>query len=210
MPSRLRPGRFHALVGMMRSVDTSGAAAEPTALSRYDYMLYSIGAVAQTHVAMELTLRGLWGSLAALGYGGDTQQPPRGLANLVRRCGTSIRRLPVPATVKEAAAGVLELVVEATRLRNRVVHDYWIDVEPGELSSGWAGWVRTNPELPLDSIRSEASDQLYVERCRLQVGHCLVLISDLTQLLWHYVPVVQGGHPVDTVDELLDRLQRRL
>lgn len=114
--------------------------------SQRDRVLHGIGRVAQAHVGLDLKLRQLYTALgvpfALAGALTETELVPSGwnFKKLVAECRSRLRDGPWDSGLKHAGEGVMADALNVNELRDRVVHDMWVDGQRKKpRTSRWSG-----------------------------------------------------------------------
>jgi hypothetical protein len=142
----------------------------PDSLSNVDYLLLSIGRVAQADVSLELMLRALWHSLADIEGRLDQLYARSSFAQIVEQTEESVTRLSkVPSVVEATARNVCQELAAVNKLRNRVVHDHWISPEgtvgysSGHPDTDGSAWLRADLRTGVAELSADLTTQTYVD-----------------------------------------------
>ena len=125
-------------------------------LEPYDALCLWIGRVAQAHVHLDNRLRRVHQSLLAPSLGVYLTNQITSTEVLVEDCRLMMPKADIPDHLMSATEEVFKEVRAANRVRNRVVHDMWLNVVTEEDQSGegvrWWGFQHKRGELTSRSV----------------------------------------------------------
>jgi hypothetical protein len=151
----------------------------PSEPTPHDRLLYGIGRVCEVHVQLDLRLSMLHAELAILAMPSDPQQafkPSPGMAANIDRCRKLLAKSALPEDLRMAGSGALEDAREANELRNRVVHDWWLErMEDSQTTS----FTRMRAATGVPGLVAEPSDLAFVDNAEHRVQRAYVRVNSL-------------------------------
>src|SRR3989344_3488219 len=100
-------------------------------LSEYDQLLHNIGRAAQAHVNIERSLRDVYIALTSPTLGTYLASSIRS-KKLAEDCLLMLKKADIPSAALEAANEALLAAKNSEEIRDRLIHDWWINrLEPG-------------------------------------------------------------------------------
>ncbi len=158
-------------------------------LGVWDRLLHAIGAVAQAHVALELTTRQLFTTLAAPGLGGVLA--PRSLSGLVDGCRAMLEKADVPEEVTAGGLGTLQAIRASDDRRNRSVHDRWVASLEAD-GPALDQWQLVKGTLT-PSFRATKRDVAYVRDASTAIRRADIRASGFLWALYETLPFWRGS-----------------
>jgi hypothetical protein len=141
-----------------------------------DRLLHGIGRVAQAQVDVEITLRILYVQLTLPSPGAYLVGSRRSIRQLVEDCRVMLANTELPEHVKTAGRAALDDTLAADELRNRVVHDRWL--QDTDDPSGMA-YQRQRIAKGTIGFKGEASDLGYVDKAEESLRRVQIRIQAL-------------------------------
>lgn len=173
-------------------------------LPLYDQLLHGIGRVTQVHVVLELRLRLLYQVLAGIRQGTiiDAQW---GVRRLAEDCQELLPGSWLPDDAKDAGKQALSEAKAASHMRDRVVHDWW--VQAMEPESGGQSFERRKPGKAAPTVEPTPGDLAGVNETVERLRSASIRIDALTFALVDTLGGSLPGPQVESVEQLLPSIR---
>jgi hypothetical protein len=191
----------------LRSPDVTTGGDWPTDPTPRDRLLHGIGRVCEVHVQLDLRLGMLLAGLAILAIPPDPEQAFK--ASLatdarLRRCRKLLVESALPEDLRLAGISALEDAREANKLRNRVVHDWWLERMEGSEASPF---TRMQIAKGTPGLIAEPSDLAFVDNVEHRVHRAYVRVNSLVLAVGHAavgagVPLPEGFGYAEMLPEI--------
>jgi hypothetical protein len=145
-------------------------------LPLHDRLLHGIGRVAQAQVSLDLTLRRLYLDLAGAPAGHLVVQV-NSAKTLARNCQVMWDSMELDNEVKAAGDEALTAAKDADNLRDRTVHDHWVQKSG---ANDPAGYTRRRVDRKTISFTEELSDLTYVDNTEAQLLHADIRVAAMS------------------------------
>jgi hypothetical protein len=165
-----------------------------TDLSLHDQLLHGIGRVAQAHVVLEVTLRGLFVGLAAPpSPAGYLAAQRNSVGQLTDDCRLMLANSELPEKAKLDGDEALKAGIEADKLRQRVVHDWWVQRLD---ATGAISFDRYRIVRRTLGFTVEPSDLGFIDDAEARLQSAQARISALSSLVVSAVPGAEAAYDV--------------
>jgi hypothetical protein len=157
-----------------------------------------IGRTARGHVDLDLIVREVFHWLAHPGLGTWLVNTSDSTTATIEACLTMLSHATAPDDVKTAGADALRAAKTATKHRNDVVHDLWVErsvegLGDGSASGSWIQYSRVR-HGQAGHVRTEPRDVDFARRTLAEVDHAHWRLFALADLLMPGMAI--GGVPL--------------
>ena len=159
-----------------------------------DALCLRIGRVARAHVQIDNSLRLCHQTLMTPGLGVYLTNRVVSTSVLVEDCRLMVAKSEIPEHVAAAAKSALDAAVEASKVRNRVVHDMWlrdVDDQTPEQAPRWTAHSIARRDR-VRRVEEPPRDLDFLDAAVDQLRRTNVRITALLWALWNVLPAFGG------------------